>query len=246
MMRITAFALTMTLAMPVLSAAQQRPEPVSPPAVQSDARAPELSPAAVATMQDEAEGPGLLRRVWPGALVGAWVGYFASQITHSDWEDSDVGRAGWTAGGATLGMALGLSLGFHSHAGPSGPTRVVPGPNVLLPDEIASARAPTAWDLLHNLRPAWFVIRGTASFRESARGELSGTGGHVTGSVTEGIEQIGVYMDNVRLGGVDELRSLPIDGFIWARFLTASEATARWGSGNVHGAIQLLTSVPNT
>lgn len=245
MKRMAVVALCTTLGLPAFGAAQELPEPVAPPAVDADARAPALSPAAVEAMQAEAEGPGLLRRMWPGALVGAWAGYFASQITHSDWEDSDIGRAGWTAGGATLGMALGLSLGFHSRPGAAGPRRVVPGPDVLLPDEIASNRAPNAYDLLRNLRPAWFNVRGTSSFRETTRGEVEPGATTIT-NVEQGITQIAVYLDNVRIGGVDELRTLPIDGFIWARFLTASQATARWGSGNVHGAIQLLTSVPNT
>lgn len=196
-------------------------------------------------MQGEAEDLSLFRRVWPGALVGAWVGYFASQVTHSDWEDSNIGRAAWTASGATLGAAVTLSLGLGDFGRPgrSEPGVITPGPNVLLPDEIATRRAPNAYDLIRNLRPAWFVVRGTASFREGARGEISLEG---VGYIEEGIDQIVVYMDEVQLGGLDELRGLPIESFLWARFLSAAQATSRWGGGHAHGAIQLLTSIPNT
>jgi hypothetical protein len=48
-----------------------------------------------------------------------------------------------------------------------------------------------------------------------------------------------VYLDDVRLGGLDALRSQPISGIDSIRFLDAPTASARFGLNHPHGAIQI-------
>lgn len=44
-----------------------------------------------------------------------------------------------------------------------------------------------------------------------------------------------------RLGGLETLRDLPISGIASFRYLSAGEATNRWGTNQTGGAIQLLS-----
>lgn len=44
-----------------------------------------------------------------------------------------------------------------------------------------------------------------------------------------------------RLGGLETLRDVPISGIASIRYLSAGEATNRWGTNQTGGAIQLLS-----
>lgn len=54
-------------------------------------------------------------------------------------------------------------------------------------------------------------------------------------------EQVVVYEDLTRVGGVDELRSIPILTVKSIQHFDGNEATARWGIGHGAGAIQVST-----
>ena len=58
----------------------------------------------------------------------------------------------------------------------------------------------------------------------------------------DGEPRLMVYLDNAKLGSVEQLRTLPIGGVVAVRYFTGSEATYRWGAGHGHGVIQVLTS----
>lgn len=47
-----------------------------------------------------------------GALVGAWVGFFASHVRAGDWERAErpVNRVAWAASGSVVGAAASLTL----------------------------------------------------------------------------------------------------------------------------------------
>ena len=181
-----------------------------------------------------------------GALVGGWLGYVGAQVVRSDWDKETNGsfrhqRYSWAAAGAVVGV-----VGSHLLRGTRAPR---PGPRVvesvsrgsrLGTEEIRSSQARTAYELIYNQRMQWLVTRGANSVAETARGEARGD---FQIEVTPGRDKIIVYLDDVRLGGVDEMREIPADFLTSARFLDAREATLRYGGGHAHGAILLSTAV---
>ena len=76
-------------------------------------------------------------------------------------------------------------------------------------------------DAVRRLRSTWLRTRGAAS----ARGNL----------------QVQVYMDNVRVGGIDFLQSRSLDGITEIRYFNGRDATTRWGTGVGGGVIELIT-----
>lgn len=206
--------------------------------------------AASAALPHEAPGGGLTwkqiaHRVG-GALVGGWLGYVGAQVVRSDWDKKTNGsfrhqRYSWAAAGAVVGVVGSHLLRGTQAPRPGGPVVPTAARGAHLgSEEIRSSQARTAYELIYNLRMQWLVTRGANSVAESARGEAKGD---FVIKVTPGREKIIVYMDDVRLGGVNEMREIPADFLTWARFLNAQEATLRYGGGHAHGAIQLSTSV---
>ena len=98
---------------------------------------------------------------------------------------------------------------------------------VLSRSEIASAKVNDVFDAITRLRPQFFNRRGETSFLLRSR------------------TFVNVYLDNMRLGGVESLRGIPVDGIYAIRYYNAAEATYRWGMNNAGGAIQLVSS-PNS
>jgi TonB-dependent Receptor Plug Domain len=95
--------------------------------------------------------------------------------------------------------------------------------NVLTAEEIASRPgATTAYDLVVSLRPNWLITRGVHS------GEANGN-------------DIVVYVDGVAWGGPDQLDRVRVDQIQEMRFLSAGDATMKYGTGNPAGAIEITT-----
>lgn len=183
-----------------------------------------------------------------GALVGGWVGYVGSQVALSDWEKETNSsfndeRSAWVAGGMVVGI-----LGIRLIGGTTAPGRPVLEPhrprggrNVLKREEIITSGARSVFDLVSTERREWLVTRGTNSFRESPRGSGSGTGSGATLTVAPGKATLVVYMDDIRLGGVEEMRNIMINDIMEIRFIEPREAVVRYGSGHTHGVILLKT-----
>lgn len=94
-------------------------------------------------------------------------------------------------------------------------------------------------DLVHALRRAWLNVHDM-SLRETPRlTAVPGREAHVTPAEDATLM---IYLDNVKVGGIEELRSLPIAGALEVRYFTAAQAMRRWGSGHEHGAIEVITS----
>jgi hypothetical protein len=74
-----------------------------------------------------------------------------------------------------------------------------------------------AFDALEAMRPAWLQSRGPDSFNNPT--------------------QVWVYIDNVRLGDVTTLRTVPVRTISFIRHYDANDATARWGVGHGAGVI---------
>lgn len=96
--------------------------------------------------------------------------------------------------------------------------------NVITAAELQNSSASNLYQAVQVLRPQWLRSRGPTSLGGTAR-----TGG-------EG-SQLMVYMDNTRYGNVQSLQSLSLQGVIELRYLDASEATNRFGTGHAMGAI---------
>ena len=118
---------------------------------------------------------------------------------------------------------------FGALACGSAPVSVVTGApghrDVLFDAEIQSNRAPgrTAYDLLANLRPEFLRSRGTNSFRDIT--PLTAV----------------VYIDNMKYGSLEQLRNLSADRVFQVRYLSAADATTRFGMDHGGGAILVTT-----
>jgi hypothetical protein len=110
-------------------------------------------------------------------------------------------------------------LGACSSAKPGTPRPA--NPDLITRDEIASAGVSNAYDLIQKLRPIWLTKRGEGSFFQPS--------------------DVVIYLDGTRLGGPDSLKDLNSTDIESLRFLDARQATVRFGSGHVHGAILVKT-----
>jgi hypothetical protein len=96
-------------------------------------------------------------------------------------------------------------------------------PSVLSSAEWQGAHVVTAFEAVELLRPQFFRSRGETSILLRAE------------------TQTNVYLDNMRLGGLETLRDVPISGLQSIRYLSAGEAANRWGTNQTGGAIQLVS-----
>jgi len=128
--------------------------------------------------------------------------------------------------------AAACASGTGSGTAPSGATAVPRGnANLITQEEIAGGSYQTALDIVQNLRPSMLRGRGVTTGVTGA--DASGYEGPVAGVV--------VYLEEVRLGGIESLRSIPAAGVKEIRFVSARDATTRWGTGHPSGAIQVIT-----
>ncbi len=117
-----------------------------------------------------------------------------------------------------LGLVL---IGACRPAQPQGrPTR---DRNVLTADELQRVPVETVYDSIQRLRPEFLRARGQVSL-ESRTASLPV-----------------VYVDDIRLGGPDALRTVRIADVHEIRYLSASDATTRYGTGHPGGVIAVVT-----
>jgi hypothetical protein len=90
--------------------------------------------------------------------------------------------------------------------------------------EATADDALTAWDLIQRLRPAMLRPRAFS---------LRGRGG---GGVS-----VVAYLDNVRLTDLRSLQNVWREQVYEIRYVSASDATTRWGTGHASGAILVIT-----
>ncbi len=118
-----------------------------------------------------------------------------------------------------LAATLGWACSQTSSGGSPSPRRS----NVISQEEILSSTATTAYEVVRQLRQQWLQARGpdliTVGGRPSAR----------------------VAVDNVIRGGHDELTMFDVNDVWEIRFISASDATTRWGVGVSGGIIEVIT-----
>ncbi len=97
--------------------------------------------------------------------------------------------------------------------------------SILFPDEIANAKGVggTAYDLLAHLRPEFLRSRGATTLRSASPATAT------------------VYLDGVKYGDLQSLKLISGDHVTRVEHLNGSEATTRFGTDHVGGAILITT-----
>lgn len=97
--------------------------------------------------------------------------------------------------------------------------------SILTSEEIKSSRVSgwTAYDLISQLRPEYLRSRGPTSLRN-------------TRPVTAA-----VYVDDIRFGELDSLKTMSADQIFSVQYIGASDATTRFGTDHFGGAILITT-----
>ena len=116
-----------------------------------------------------------------------------------------------------LGVTLGTTLGACA-SGVAGPAR---NRDVLTRAEIADANLMDALDLVRAERPQWLNRRGARTMANDT--------------------DIVVYLDGSRLGGPQTLAQIPAIQIEQMRFYSEREAQFKWGTGHLHGAIEIIS-----
>lgn len=111
--------------------------------------------------------------------------------------------------------------------GPTTTTRSTRTPDLITKADINATPAGNAYDLVNRLRPQWLRTTGVGSV----------SGGTAT---SYGIV---VFLDNVRMGGLETLRSMDSGSIVSIRYLTAERAASLPGIGRdpIAGAIVVST-----
>ena len=132
--------------------------------------------------------------------------------------------------GAAL-ISVALSCSASSGVTPGSSTTPRPDPDRITTSEIDSQNFRDAYDIVQQLRPAWFTRKSGSS---TARRIGVSTSSSAIGA------GLFVYLDNAHLGGVEALRQLSASAIESLQFMDAATATATLpgiGSSVVSGAI---------
>jgi len=126
----------------------------------------------------------------------------------------------------TLGTVLSVAVGCAStrSATPSF------DPDVITTDQIARSKATNAYELIATISPKMFTAHGAAT----TRGDQPPTEGRQALPVV-------VYVDNARVGPIDQLKTIGKIDVKEIRYLSPRVATDRWGEGHPGGVIYVTT-----
>lgn len=120
---------------------------------------------------------------------------------------------------STLLLGACAPAGSSSRTGPA-TARSTP----ILLNEVRTANAPNAYELVQTHRPAWLRKRGDNSIRNEG--------------------DIVVYLNNARMGGPTSLQQIVTTTITSVEFLDPGTATYRFGNGHPYGAIVVSTQNP--
>lgn len=95
--------------------------------------------------------------------------------------------------------------------------------NLITGEEIAASTARDAFEAVQLLRPDWLIPRGVASIR-SPQASMPVA-----------------YLENNKLGEIENLRTIPALDIAEIRFISSHDATTLFGTGHVGGAIMVKT-----
>jgi outer membrane cobalamin receptor len=119
-----------------------------------------------------------------------------------------------------VALSVAAACGTSPRAGSAG---AAGDRNVILAEEISQVDNATALDVVQRLRPHFLQRRGPTSIRAEVSSYPV------------------VYIDGLRRGDVNELRQIPAGTVERIEYISASDATTRWGTGHVAGVISVTT-----
>lgn len=123
---------------------------------------------------------------------------------------------------ARLALSGGLLLALAACASTSGTSLPQGRSDLLVEEQIRANSYATVYDAIVALRPNWLRTRGADSFNSPT--------------------QIQVYIDNVRVGGINNLQQIAAISAYYVQWYDGIEASARWGLGHGSGAIYVSTT----
>jgi hypothetical protein len=94
--------------------------------------------------------------------------------------------------------------------------------NLITAEEVRNSNATNAYLLVQSLRPNMLTARGATS-------------------ITLGDPGVIVFLDDQRFGNVEALKTIHPNQIEQIRYLSASEAQNRWGTGFPQGVIQVMS-----
>ena len=118
---------------------------------------------------------------------------------------------------AAASVACAPSVSLTNGSGPR-------NPNVITRDEIADSHVSNAYDAVRMLRPAFLQSHGPTSLSGADNGYPK------------------VYLNHQLYGDLDSLKSLDVSGISEIHYYNGTEASNRFGLGNVSGAIEVITT----
>ena len=116
-------------------------------------------------------------------------------------------------------LAVAVVSAACAAGGPGGERAPRAQQNVLTDEQIQAGSHQTAYDAVRSLRPSWLRERpGSISNPQGA--------------------EVTVYVDGTRMdGGINSLRQVRADGIQRMEYMSPSDATTRFGTGHMGGAI---------
>ena len=112
-----------------------------------------------------------------------------------------------------LVLLVSLLAAWGGGAATGGSTRS----DLIVLSEVNAGSFTNMFDLVQAMRPNWLRARSPNSFQSP---------GYVQ-----------VYLDDVRLGGVENMRTLAVQGVQYVRWYDPISASSRWGLNHEQGAI---------
>lgn len=108
-------------------------------------------------------------------------------------------------------------------------------------EELRALPSTNVYQLIKSKRAHWLNTRGATNYATVSGMGLDGN------TVTNAAEpEIVVYVDNARYGTQESLRSLQTDDVETLEYLNGTNATQRFGTGHLHGAIVITRRRANS
>ena len=127
-------------------------------------------------------------------------------------------------------LALGVAASLAAGCAAARSSAPVIDPDVITADQVLRSRATSAYDVIATIRPQMFTAHGAPT----TRGQQPPTPGRQALPVV-------VYIDNVKVGPVEELKALGKVDVREIRYLSPRVATDRWGENHAGGVIFVTT-----
>jgi hypothetical protein len=125
-----------------------------------------------------------------------------------------------------------LLFAAQATADAQGATKRTRDRNTLTTEEIEGSTASSVFQLIQQKRPRWLSPRGSSTLRTQTGTDALGRSYEAPAD-----PEIAVYVDDVKYGTQEVLRSMPPHTVESMEYLDAASATQRFGTNHEYGAI---------